>query len=139
LGDYTTAQVKSDIKGPYFGDIKKTKGVTMLERKKDQMQTMFKDYLSKYQTHNVPQVEPSTEHKIPNKDLEDEISMRTIMDNNTDQTPKMITGREFNIGVEIVDHANSQIMRMASQNSIKFLKTMTESTVKLDQNHLPKP
>jgi hypothetical protein len=44
--------------------------------------------------------------------------MRTIMDINTDQTPKMVTGREFNIGVEIVDHANSQIMRMASQNSI---------------------
>jgi hypothetical protein len=90
----------------------------MLERKKDQMQTMFKDYLTKYQTHSVPQVENSPENKLPNKDLEDEISMRTIMDINTDQTQKMVTGREFNIGVEIVDHANSQIMRMASQNSI---------------------
>jgi hypothetical protein len=104
------------------------------------MQTMFKDYLSKYQTHTVPQVQQSPEHKLPNKDLEDEMSMRTIMDvNNTDQTPKMITGREFNIGVEIVDHANSQIMRMASQNSKGFLRTMTESTVKLDQNVLKKP
>jgi len=26
----------------------------------------------------------------------------------------MITGREFNIGVEIVNHANSQILRMGS-------------------------
>lgn len=79
----------------------------MLERKKDQMQTMFKDYLAKYQTLSVPQLESSPDHKLPNKDLEDEISMRTIMDLNTDQSPKMITGREFNIGVEIVDHANS--------------------------------
>ena len=35
LGDYTTAEVTSEIKGAYFGVIRKTKGVTMLERKKD--------------------------------------------------------------------------------------------------------
>ncbi len=35
LGDYTTAEVTSEIKGAYFGVIRKTKGITMLERKKD--------------------------------------------------------------------------------------------------------
>lgn len=35
LGDYTTAEVPSEVKGAYFGVIKKTKGVTMLERKKE--------------------------------------------------------------------------------------------------------
>ena len=111
----------------------------MLERKKDQMQNMFKDHLAKYQTHSFPQTEQQPDHKLSNKDLEDELSMRTIMDINTDQTPKLVTGREFNIGVEIVDHANSQIMRMASQNSINFLKTMNDSTVKLEHKTSKKP
>ena len=57
LGDYTYPDVVSDIKGAYFGPIKQTKGVTMAERKKEKIRRMFKDFLTQYQSHSLPNLE----------------------------------------------------------------------------------